>query len=151
MSVGTVEEAAPRVAGAQPRSFVLTLAGLVGQLALAVLVVRQFQLESNAFFRVLLVVAAGFVPHALLPRKHRLRFFVVLSLVGIIAALGVSDGLWLIGIGLVLVIEGLLWALAPRLAFRLLRAAVETPEERLRLGGAAAVAIGVVLVWLARG
>jgi uncharacterized protein YjeT (DUF2065 family) len=58
---------------------------------------------------------------------------------------------FLIGIGLVLVIEGLLWALAPRLAFRLLRAAVETPEERLRLGGAAAVAIGVVLVWLARG
>jgi hypothetical protein len=58
---------------------------------------------------------------------------------------------FLIGIGLVLVIEGLLWALAPKIAFRLLQAAVETPEERLRLGGAAAVAIGVVLVWLARG
>jgi uncharacterized protein len=57
----------------------------------------------------------------------------------------------LIGIGLVLVIEGLLWALAPRLGFRLLQAAVETPEGQLRLGGAIAVAVGVVLVWLARG
>jgi uncharacterized protein YjeT (DUF2065 family) len=58
---------------------------------------------------------------------------------------------FLVGIGLVLVIEGLLWAVAPRLAFRLLQAAVETPEERLRIGGAVAVAIGVLLVWLAKG
>jgi uncharacterized protein YjeT (DUF2065 family) len=58
---------------------------------------------------------------------------------------------FLVGIGLVLVIEGLLWALAPRLAFRLLQAAIETPEERLRIGGAIAVAIGVLCVWLARG
>ena len=58
---------------------------------------------------------------------------------------------FLVGIGLVLVIEGLLWALAPRLAFRLLQAASGTPEERLRIGGAIAVAIGVLLVWLARG
>jgi uncharacterized protein len=57
----------------------------------------------------------------------------------------------LMGFGLVLVIEGLLWAVAPRLGFRLLRAAVETPEDKLRLGGAAAVAIGVLLVWLVRG
>jgi uncharacterized protein len=58
---------------------------------------------------------------------------------------------FLVGIGLVLVIEGLLWAVAPRLVFKLLQAAVETPEERLRIGGAIAVAVGVLLVWLARG
>jgi uncharacterized protein YjeT (DUF2065 family) len=58
---------------------------------------------------------------------------------------------FLVGIGLVLVIEGLLWGLAPRLAFRLVRLAIDTPEERLRIGGAVAVAIGVVLVWFARG
>lgn len=57
---------------------------------------------------------------------------------------------FLIGMGMVLVIEGLLWALAPRLAFRMLKAAAETPEERLRVGGAAAVAAGVLLVWLTR-
>lgn len=57
----------------------------------------------------------------------------------------------LVGIGLVLVIEGLLWAVAPRFGFRMLVAAAETPEEKLRVGGALAVAIGVLIVWLVRG
>ena len=57
----------------------------------------------------------------------------------------------LVGLGMVLVIEGLLWALAPRFGFRILQAAVETPEEMLRIGGAVAVAIGVLVVWLVRG
>jgi uncharacterized protein len=57
---------------------------------------------------------------------------------------------FVVGIGLVLVIEGLLWAIAPRLVFQMLRAASQAPEERLRIGGAIAVAIGVLLVWLAR-
>ena len=57
----------------------------------------------------------------------------------------------LVGFGLVLVIEGLLWALAPRLGFRLLELAASTPEQRLRSGGAAAVAVGVFLIWLVRG
>jgi uncharacterized protein len=57
---------------------------------------------------------------------------------------------FLVGIGLVLVIEGLLWALAPGLAFRLLQAATGTPEERLRIGAAVAVAAGVMLVWIVR-
>lgn len=58
---------------------------------------------------------------------------------------------FLVGLGLVLVIEGLLWALAPRLGFRLLELAASTPEQRLRSGGAAAVAAGVLLIWLVRG
>jgi uncharacterized protein YjeT (DUF2065 family) len=58
---------------------------------------------------------------------------------------------WLVGIGMVLVIEGVLWAIAPRFGFRMLKAAVETPEEKLRIGGAAAVAIGVLVIWLVRG
>jgi uncharacterized protein YjeT (DUF2065 family) len=57
----------------------------------------------------------------------------------------------LVGMGLVLVIEGLLWAVAPRFGFRMLRAAVETPEDKLRIGGAVAVAIGVLVIWLVRG
>jgi uncharacterized protein YjeT (DUF2065 family) len=56
-----------------------------------------------------------------------------------------------VGIGMVLVIEGLLWAVAPRLGFRLMQAAVNTPEEQLRIGGAIAVAVGVILIWLVRG
>lgn len=57
---------------------------------------------------------------------------------------------FLVGVGLVLVIEGLLWALAPGLAARLLELAASTPEQQLRTGGAVAVAVGVLVVWLAR-
>jgi uncharacterized protein YjeT (DUF2065 family) len=53
--------------------------------------------------------------------------------------------------GLVLVIEGLLWAAAPRLGLRLLIAAVQTPEAKLRITGAATMAAGVALVWFVRG
>ncbi len=56
-----------------------------------------------------------------------------------------------VAIGLVLVIEGLVWALAPRLGRRLLEAASETPEQSLRLVGTVAVAAGVLLIWLIRG
>lgn len=56
----------------------------------------------------------------------------------------------IIGIGLVLVIEGLLWALAPGFGLRMLKLAAATPEQQLRTGGAVAVAAGVLLVWLVR-
>lgn len=56
-----------------------------------------------------------------------------------------------VAIGLVLVIEGLLWALAPHLGRRLLEVASQTPETSLRTAGAVAVATGVVIVWLVRG
>jgi uncharacterized protein YjeT (DUF2065 family) len=57
----------------------------------------------------------------------------------------------LVGFGLVMVIEGLLWAAAPRLGLELLAKAADTPEQSLRLAGAAAVAAGFVIVWLVRG
>ena len=57
---------------------------------------------------------------------------------------------FLVGVGLVLVIEGLLWALAPGLAARLLELAASTPEQQLRTGGAVAVAVGVLVIWLVR-
>jgi uncharacterized protein YjeT (DUF2065 family) len=53
--------------------------------------------------------------------------------------------------GLVLVFEGLLWAAAPHLGLRLLIAAAQMPESRLRTAGAAAMAVGVAVVWLVRG
>jgi uncharacterized protein YjeT (DUF2065 family) len=53
--------------------------------------------------------------------------------------------------GLVLVIEGLLWAAAPQLGLRLLQSAAELPEATLRTMGAVAVAAGMLVVWLVRG
>lgn len=57
----------------------------------------------------------------------------------------------IVALGLVLVIEGTLWALAPGLGRRLLQVAAETPESNLRLAGAAAVALGVLVIWLVHG
>ena len=56
-----------------------------------------------------------------------------------------------VAFGLVLVIEGSLWALAPRFGRKMLEATAEIPETSLRLGGALAVAAGVGLIWMIRG
>jgi hypothetical protein len=57
----------------------------------------------------------------------------------------------IVGLGLVLVIEGLLWALAPNVAMRILEGAAATPEGTLRVAGWTAVCLGVGVVWLIRG
>ena len=56
----------------------------------------------------------------------------------------------LLALGLVFVIEGLLYALVPghlRVMALLLQ---NFSDEQLRLGGASAIALGVVIVWLVR-
>jgi uncharacterized protein YjeT (DUF2065 family) len=55
-----------------------------------------------------------------------------------------------VALGLVLVIEGLLWSLFPGLGRKLLEASAGTPESSLRMAGAVAVALGVAVVWLSR-
>ncbi len=57
----------------------------------------------------------------------------------------------IVGIGLVLVIEGLLWGLSPATAVKVLELAAQTPEGTLRRLGWLSVAAGVLLVWLIRG
>jgi uncharacterized protein len=54
-------------------------------------------------------------------------------------------------IGLVLVIEGLVYGGFPRLAKKLAGEVLSMPENALRIGGLAAIAIGVGVVWLVRG
>ena len=56
----------------------------------------------------------------------------------------------LLGAGLVLVIEGLVFALAPSRLEEALEALKQVPPETRRLLGLAAVALGVLLVWGAR-
>jgi uncharacterized protein YjeT (DUF2065 family) len=56
-----------------------------------------------------------------------------------------------VGFGLVLVFEGLLWAAAPETAMRMLATAAATPVQQLRIAGAFATALGVLVVWLIRG
>jgi uncharacterized protein len=53
-------------------------------------------------------------------------------------------------VGLVLVIEGLLYALVPGQLRRMLAAMEQFSDDQLRLGGLAAVAVGVLVVFLVR-
>lgn len=57
----------------------------------------------------------------------------------------------LTGIALVLVIEGLVYALAPSLIERLLEALREMPIETRRNLGLMTFATGIILLWLVRG
>src|SRR3990172_4391511 len=71
---------------------------LVLQIALFVLLVKQFHIESRAFFHLSLLALGGFIVHALLPFRYRLPFFLLLSLAGIGIVLGPLPGLWLVAI-----------------------------------------------------
>jgi D-alanyl-lipoteichoic acid acyltransferase DltB (MBOAT superfamily) len=76
---------------------------ICAQLALLLLLFRQFQIESAAFLRLAMLAFGGFIVHALLPLRLRPPFFVLLSLAGIGIVLGFVNGAWLVGIGLVLI------------------------------------------------
>ena len=57
----------------------------------------------------------------------------------------------LAGLGIALVLEGLLWAVAPNAARRVVTELSTLSNGRIQLGALAAVAFGVFVVWLARG
>jgi uncharacterized protein YjeT (DUF2065 family) len=58
---------------------------------------------------------------------------------------------FLAALGLVFVIEGLVFAAFPQQAKRAVASVVETPEATLRAIGIGSAIIGVVVVWLVRG
>ncbi|WP_306031344.1 DUF2065 family protein [Stappia sp. MMSF_3263] len=60
------------------------------------------------------------------------------------------NDLW-VALGLVLALEGTLYALAPGAAKNFVRQILDLPDTALRTGGLAALAIGVAIVWLVRG
>ena len=58
---------------------------------------------------------------------------------------------FLVALGLVLVLEGVLYGGFPQLAKRLAAEALTVPEQVLRVAGLVAVGLGVLIVWLVRG
>lgn len=58
---------------------------------------------------------------------------------------------FIVALGLVFVIEGVLFAAFPETAKRAVASVLETPDGVLRVIGLASALIGVVLVWLIRG
>lgn len=57
----------------------------------------------------------------------------------------------LVGLGLLLVLEGVLYGGLPHLAKRLAAEVLAMPEQALRSVGIASIVIGVGVVWLVRG
>ncbi len=57
----------------------------------------------------------------------------------------------LAGLGVALVLEGLLWAAAPQMARRVLEEIAAFSTGRIQIFALAAVALGVFVVWVARG
>jgi uncharacterized protein YjeT (DUF2065 family) len=58
---------------------------------------------------------------------------------------------FLAAIGLVLVVEGLVYGGFPGLAKKLAGEVLSMPENALRVAGLIAIAVGVGVVWLVRG
>ena len=58
---------------------------------------------------------------------------------------------FLAALGLVFVIEGLIFAALPDQAKKAMLSVLETPDGTLRIIGIGAAVIGLALVWLARG
>ncbi|MEQ9257551.1 MAG: DUF2065 domain-containing protein [Roseovarius sp.] len=56
----------------------------------------------------------------------------------------------LLALGLVLIVEGLVYALAPSLVEQLLQALRAMPIETRRLLGLASLAVGLVFLWCAK-
>lgn len=58
---------------------------------------------------------------------------------------------FLVALGLVFAIEGLVFAAFPAAAKRAIVTFLETPDNVLRVVGVASAIIGVILVWVVRG
>lgn len=78
--------------------------GLIGcQLFLLLVIIRQFQIESSAFVRIIVLGFSGFVVHYFLPFSLKLPFFAFLSIVGVGLIFGLIQAAWLIGLGCMLI------------------------------------------------
>jgi uncharacterized protein YjeT (DUF2065 family) len=58
---------------------------------------------------------------------------------------------FVVALGLVFVIEGIVFAAFPELAKRAVGAVMETPESTLRTIGLFSALIGLIVVWVVRG
>jgi uncharacterized protein YjeT (DUF2065 family) len=58
---------------------------------------------------------------------------------------------FLVALGLVLAIEGLIFAAFPGVAKRAMASVIDTPDSPLRMVGIFSAVLGVVLIWLIRG
>ena len=68
---------------------------IILQLALVVLVVQFFEIEGEAFSKIIILAAVGFVVNIIISKSYRIIFFVILSILGIFWVLGPIDAFFL--------------------------------------------------------
>jgi D-alanyl-lipoteichoic acid acyltransferase DltB (MBOAT superfamily) len=106
LGTGAVSVAAegPRQEGRELRVRLGPLFALLGCLVLLVVVIQQYHLEHELFYRNLtLLTLYGFFVHSLLSARYRLPFFLLLSIGVVISAFEGWRGAWIIGTGCVLI------------------------------------------------
>ncbi|GEC16343.1 DUF2065 domain-containing protein [Nitrobacter winogradskyi] len=57
---------------------------------------------------------------------------------------------FLIGLGILFMLEGILFAAAPQWARRAMESALAAPEQVLRIAGIGSAIAGLILIWLVR-
>jgi uncharacterized protein len=57
---------------------------------------------------------------------------------------------FLIGVGILFVIEGLMFAAIPAWIKRAMKSALETPDSMLRVAGIGSAVVGLILIWVVR-
>jgi uncharacterized protein YjeT (DUF2065 family) len=62
----------------------------------------------------------------------------------------IAFGDFLIGVGVLLVLEGLMFAASPAWMRKAMKSALATPENLLRIIGIGSAVAGLVLIWLVR-
>ena len=102
-SISSIAQAPSPKLGHKASITLTNFALVLVQLGLVILLFRQFQIESAAFLRLSVLAFAGFAIHAWLPVPYRFPFFAALSLAGIGLVMGLVNGAWLVGIGVVLI------------------------------------------------
>src|ERR1051325_7398625 len=100
----TIQPRQARPAPTSPRSAAMRLGLVVLQLVLFAALAWAFQVESPAFYRVIVPLAlGGAVFNHCLPQRARLAFFSGLGIAGILILFGVVAGLWMIALGVLLI------------------------------------------------
>lgn len=74
-----------------PQLFLLT-----AELAFITLLIRYFWIGGRPFIWLSYLVVPGFILHALLPRRHRMGFFLALSVGGVALVAGPANAAWLL-------------------------------------------------------
>ncbi|MEN3350569.1 MAG: uncharacterized protein V7632_4204 [Bradyrhizobium sp.] len=62
----------------------------------------------------------------------------------------IAFGDFLIGLGILFVLEGILFAASPSWMRRAMKSALETPDNILRIVGIGSAVAGLILIWLVR-